>query len=268
MAQAVGQWFISLLALIFIPRIKAEQQVPDVLRCRRCKECQLTSYGGSISKDDGASMPSSASSSSFGPAVLGRPWDLIPSCQQCQGCNTHLESIKTGFKLYNRTFALEPPMSSSSTYVFQATTDLLPPGQRAVVKVFCVPPSDDTWSLLSAVDRIQACSARAYKRTQLVLALYHIGQDCGMTDLLPKMWVANVTGVIPGDGKASGRVISWLALWAERVQGLSLRSFLSASQLPPQLVMDTMHRKLNSTQVVLAAIFDLLTSQRDGHTKI
>jgi hypothetical protein len=33
-------------------------------------------------------------------------------------------------------------------------------------------------------------------------------------------------------------------------------------------VLDLMHHKLNKTQVVLAAIFDLLTSQCDRHAQV
>ena len=74
------------------------------------------------------------------------------------------------------------------------------------------------------------------------------------------MWVEKVNAVIPGIGFH----VRWFGLWMELADGISLENFLQKgvpSKVPIADVMDYLHNKLNRTQVVRGAIFDLLTSQ-------
>ena len=74
------------------------------------------------------------------------------------------------------------------------------------------------------------------------------------------MWVEKVNAVIPG----LGFHVRWFGLWMELADGISMENFLRKgmpSDVPPAVVLDFLHNKLNKTQVVRGAIFDLLTSQ-------
>ena len=74
------------------------------------------------------------------------------------------------------------------------------------------------------------------------------------------MWVEKVNAVIPGIGYH----VRWFGLWMELADGISLENFFhkgSPSLVPPYVVWDYLHNKLNKSQIVPATIFDLLTSQ-------
>ncbi len=82
-----------------------------------------------------------------------------------------------------------------------------------------------------------------------------------------QVWVDKVDAVMPEHGYH----IRWHGLWMEYVPGVSLESLLHRGvprRLPPPEVLDLLQNKLNKTQVVRAAIFDLLTSQCDRHSQV
>lgn len=56
----------------------------------------------------------------------------------------------------------------------------------------------------------------------------------------------------------------------EQADGISLENLvrLGTPMMHPNQLLDILHHKLNKTQVVLAAIFDLLTSQCDRHAQV
>lgn len=90
-----------------------------------------------------------------------------------------------------------------------------------------------------------------------------VAEECGLLDVLPAHWVAPVYSVLPG----SGYPITWDALWAELSPGVSLQNLVGAGAPPPAPgeLLNLLQRRVNSSDVVLAAIFDLLTSQCDRH---
>lgn len=79
-----------------------------------------------------------------------------------------------------------------------------------------------------------------------------------------------IDAVLP-DGPGKGYHIRWYGVWMEHVHGVSFENYLNKGlpfKLRPQEVLPMMHEQLNRTQVVHAAIFDLLTSQCDRHAQV
>lgn len=84
-------------------------------------------------------------------------------------------------------------------------------------------------------------------------------------DVLPAHWVGKLDGVLP----ASGYRINWDGLWAELSAGASLENVVHRGAPPavPAAVLDLLKRRLSKSDVISAAIFDLLTSQCDRHAQ-
>lgn len=74
-----------------------------------------------------------------------------------------------------------------------------------------------------------------------------MAKDCGLDSLLPRHWVAPVDGVLPG----SGFRVSWDALWADLVAGVSAENFVHGGKpgVKSEALLEFMQTKLNSTQV-------------------
>jgi len=45
-------------------------------------------------------------------------------------------------------------------------------------------------------------------------------RECGLTDIVPKLWVAPVNGVLPGNGFR----LNWLGLWSDVADGVSIEN--------------------------------------------
>lgn len=73
------------------------------------------------------------------------------------------------------------------------------------------------------------------------------------------------------DGPGKGYHIRWYGVWMEYMHGISFENYLNKGlpkKATPLEVIKMMHSQLNTTQVVMAAIFDLLTSQCDRHAQV
>lgn len=187
------------------------------------------------------------------------PKAKLPNCTVCYGCNTHLAPMDAESKFLGTVYANEK--GATSSWLFRATTNLTKSGV-AVVKVYCVPIPK------RAGGKVPTCSPiTVMKNMQLLVAIEKISQDCGLDDIIPKVWIDKVEGVIP----ELGYHIRWYGLWMEHVKGISLENFLHKGtpvRQPPSVVLDMFHNKMNKTQVVRSAIFDLLTSQCDRHAQV
>jgi hypothetical protein len=85
------------------------------------------------------------------------------------------------------------------------------------------------------------------QQLQIVLVLQRVASDCGMQSILPRHWVAPVDGVLPH----SGFRVSWDALWADLVVGVSAENFVHGGKpaVNSELLLEFMHSKLDSSQV-------------------
>ncbi|KAG2488207.1 hypothetical protein HYH03_013201 [Edaphochlamys debaryana] len=132
----------------------------------------------------------------------------------------------------------------------------------AVVKMPCLPLAKIKGNRPPGV-----CDAELIlQRVQHLIALDKLSCECGFTDIVPRVWLAPVRGVVPGIGYP----IDWWGLWMEYVEGVSLENFLYRGwprMLARRTQMEVFNNKLNKTRVYSAAIFDLLTSQCDRHAQ-
>ncbi|KAI8464996.1 MAG: hypothetical protein J3K34DRAFT_380094 [Monoraphidium minutum] len=131
---------------------------------------------------------------------------------------------------------------------------------EAAAKVWCVPlrkPGTATPPTCKP--------SRIRRQLQTVLAQQRVAEDCGLLDVLPAHWVGRVDGALPG----SGYRIAWDGLWAELSPGASLESlvFRGAPPAVPAAVLDLLQTRLSHSDVIQAAVFDLLTSQCDRHAQ-
>mmetsp|Transcript_5477 Transcript_5477/g.12120 ORF Transcript_5477/g.12120 Transcript_5477/m.12120 type:complete len:525 (+) Transcript_5477:133-1707(+) len=186
------------------------------------------------------------------------PKQSLPNCTRCYGCNTELSSMADQSQFFDRTFTNEK--GATSSWLFRATTNRTDSGM-AVAKVYCMPLPKRQGG------RVPTCAPDTIlKNMKLLLAIEKIREECGFEDLIPKIWVDQISAVVPD----LGYHIRWHGLWMEYADGVSLENFLhkgEPSRFPPPVILDLMHNKLNKTQVVRAAIFDLLTSQCDRHAQ-
>ena len=186
------------------------------------------------------------------------PKQKLPNCTECYGCNTKLAPMQSSSNFLDRTYAHEK--GATASFLFRATTNQTASG-GAVAKVYCVPVPKREGG------KYPTCApSTVLKNMRLLLAIQKLRDECGFEDLVPRVWVDRVDGVMPG----LGYHIRWHGLWMEYVHGVSLENILnkgSPSRLPPSVILNLMHNKLNKTQVIRAAIFDLLTSQCDRHSQ-
>lgn len=192
----------------------------------------------------------------FAPSAMDRtPKYRLPNCTECIGCNTELSLPNDKTTFLGSKFNVEH--GNTGNWLLHGSTPFTPSG-RAYLKVFCMPMTRRQGA------RPVSCNpSKVLYRMKLVQATTSIAQDCGLSGVLPKIWFSKVSGIIPG----LGFHVRWTALWMSEVPGISLEAFLSGGSDPPlplQQRIDLLNT-INGTQVVQAALFDLLTSQCDRH---
>ncbi|GLI65769.1 hypothetical protein VaNZ11_009364 [Volvox africanus] len=182
----------------------------------------------------------------------------LPVCDECYGCRQNLTLISESTVFLNNTYTSE--MGATSSWIFRTQTNVTRSGE-AVVKVYCLPVPKRVGGQPPTCNPL-----RIAEIMKLLMALDKLSQDCGFTDLIPRMWLAPVFGVLPGVGYP----IDWWGLWMEYVEGISLENFLYRGiprRLPLDTIADMFNNRLNKTRIVMGAIFDLLTSQCDRHAQ-
>ncbi|EFJ50201.1 hypothetical protein VOLCADRAFT_89086 [Volvox carteri f. nagariensis] len=131
-------------------------------------------------------------------------------------------------------------MASLPDWIFRTNTNMTPSGE-AVVKVYCIPISKRVTGSKPTCNPVRIAEIMRH-----LLALDKLSQDCGFT------------------------FYSWWGLWMEYVEGVSLENVLFKGvpkRLPLETIADLFNNRLNTTRVIRAAIFDLLTSQCDRHAQ-
>ncbi|KAG2497271.1 hypothetical protein HYH03_004855 [Edaphochlamys debaryana] len=182
----------------------------------------------------------------------------LPECQECYGCRHNLTLVAGETDFMGVKFTNEA--GATTSWIFKTNTNMTPSGE-AVVKMYCLPISKKVGG------KIPSCRpSRITEIMQHLMAIDKLSVDCGFTDLVPRMWLAPVRGVVPGVGYP----LDWWGLWMEYADGISMENFLNKGRPRPfarPFIADFMNNKLNRTRVVRAAIFDLLTSQCDRHAQ-
>ncbi|GMH46095.1 hypothetical protein BSKO_14059 [Bryopsis sp. KO-2023] len=226
----------------------------------------------------------------------------LPHCPICRGCLNALENVDQRVQAFNTTFVhksggssawyfytdvkcpgkMEVPQESIKK-LLEAPSPAEQPRAQAVVKMWCLPfdhqmrpdPYDPQVQDIrhfrgseimnkmhvrpTKRSREEYCNkAMPYEIVQKEISMMRIAEECGLSSILPKVWVAPVKAIMPG----TGYPIDMDALWQTRAPGVSLHN-LAHWSTKPEIVLETLNHRVNSSQVVMAAIFDLLTSQCD-----
>ncbi|GAX78973.1 hypothetical protein CEUSTIGMA_g6413.t1 [Chlamydomonas eustigma] len=162
--------------------------------------------------------------------------------------------MASGDMLFGSYYAHEP--GGSPSWLFQVRTNKTASGW-AVVKTWCVP-------VLKVKQRGYApCSPqKAFTQVKLLLAQQKLSRECGFNQIVPKLWIEPIHGIVPGHGFH----IDWLGLWFDIAEGVSVQNIQESGQPPmkPELMLDIFHT-INHTEIKLSALFDVLTSQCDRH---
>eukprot|EP00873_Tetraselmis_striata_P014908 jgi/Tetstr1/435172/TSEL_002628.t1 len=164
----------------------------------------------------------------------------LPECAECKGC-TNLVNRLEGMKQDIKGRHLQPTQGMSRARVYRVSSAHSDLGV-AIGKVMCLPFWKD--------GKLEPCSDEF--RSWLDTKLYPLAAA------QQRMWVENVTAVMPD----TGYVITEPMAMQEIARGGPLKSFHEA--LSMKLAISTL-KKVNSTEVILAALYDLLFSQEDRH---
>ncbi|GFH21239.1 uncharacterized protein HaLaN_18500 [Haematococcus lacustris] len=252
--RAVGVMIaLVLLGNVQLSRSNLEDALPHVDECSVCMSCHVDTSPAPMRLRTEDLLPEH-----FMPTDV-KEKQLKPFCEACKGCTHHLHILaRSGSKyIFNRTFHDEA--GASNNWLFTAATNLTASG-RAIVKVACIPVGK-----IPVQAHPQCLAELTVKFAKIYLALEKLVEECDLTDIIPKVWVQPISAVLP----EIGYHIRWHAIWMEQADGISLENLvrLGNPMMHPNDLLDIMHNRLNKTQVVKAAIFDLMTSQCDRHAQ-
>ncbi|GIL79952.1 hypothetical protein Vretimale_12814 [Volvox reticuliferus] len=241
----------SLCVVLALAGAAAQAAIPHVDDCALCFHCTADAKPPPV-------LPSDLVAANFQPQNVTHK-QTLPLCHHCRGCTTTLQihGSHGQKKLFNTWFRDE--VGASPSWLFVAPTDKTP-NKKAIVKVACIPVGKHARNKFA-----QCLPDLALKYAKVYLAIEKLAEECGLTDIVPKVWVDWVNAVIP----EVGYHIRWLGLWMEMVDGISLENLvrLGNPMMHPDDLLDILHNKVNHTQAIHAAIFDLLTSQNDRHAQ-
>eukprot|EP00210_Caulerpa_lentillifera_P006550 g6255.t1 len=182
----------------------------------------------------------------------------FPDCEVCWGCRHNLFKLpkrRTAFGLENA-FKVHRGMTESDVYQIQDPS--IDQDKFDVVKLWGVNSDNTSISTTKTKDIMQSI--------QLSLGIQRLVDECGLRDIVSNQWLAPVDGVIPKRGIR----VKWDGLWSDYAHGVSLKSFSDQALragMDPQKFEDFLNNKINSTEIKMAAILDLLSFQGDRHAK-
>uniref|UniRef100_A0A6S8IGF5 PI3K/PI4K catalytic domain-containing protein n=4 Tax=Dunaliella tertiolecta TaxID=3047 RepID=A0A6S8IGF5_DUNTE len=291
--RPLAGWFgLAALAIgTFALAAHPEGKVPHFSQCSRCTKCiasgQNTRHVFSAAGNE-SRLPEQLQPRQFAPSRSFYTSEHRPKCEVCSGCSMQLidisEAPPVDLAEYKLQFHSDPVTSSRTTWVMKAVPlpsdtpgkarkiSSKPPDderdQSALVKVFCVPRELGKTDLHKGHWASEnACSQDAYARTMLNIGLKRLSEDCGMGEMLPDVWADYVQGTLPvTNASKAGYTVDWMGCWNSFVPGVSVKHVLKTPPGATGLRKD-LHKRLNKTQVILGALFDVLTSQSDRHSK-
>lgn len=251
------------------------QELPHVDTCYFCHKCWYTKdrdpdarptatvlIGGTPEEDQGAT-----GAAKIVPGLQDwRAKKIKPNCTECWGCTTTLTPLKE-VQAFGHNFAVET--GASPDWLFHAEAhDTHSMGRRVIVKVFCL-PIDKTTGLM----KIKPCDTTevSVRGAQHLVALDRVTYECGMTDITIRTWLAPVNAIMSASShtEGSGLHIFWYGIWMERAPGLSLNqlAYIHRKDMVENVILTLLQEKMNKTQVVRAALYDLLIAQCDRHAQ-
>lgn len=184
---------------------------------------------------------------------------LKPNCSVCRGCNYELRDISSA-EVQFQNIHFTHGAGATSNWMFFASR----PGEdRATVKIFCI-PIDKRTSLAGRSRHLpmNECSSKtASDRLELLLIQQKMVEECGVQEIFPRVWVSRLSAVMP----RFGYHVRWYGVWMEEAKGITL--FALHTSRDKKLALRLFQQNLNKTQVLLGAIWDVLTAQCDRHSE-
>ncbi|KAG1668320.1 hypothetical protein FOA52_011217 [Chlamydomonas sp. UWO 241] len=247
-----------LLAAVLLasPQVRG---VPHVDECNCCEKCELDGEPPQLLKPDGREATVNPPIERFGP-LLQPPDPLakaaLPNCTECRGCNVLLSDIGgQAVKFADTGVSFQHGLGATNTRLFFASM----PGseQRFIIKVWCIPVS----KLRSVTGPVTCSVKQASERVEILLAQQALAEDCGITEITPRVWLAKLSGLMPG----LGYHVHWHGLVMEEARGITLHALNWGRHW--RLTLELMQEKLNRTRVQIGAVWDLLTAQCDRHAE-
>lgn len=247
------------------------EELPHISTCNFCQTCYVKAADrpeSSVSSRralDALQAPSKRVFLEVDGAFAPTPEEIEAksrklNCTECYGCSTYIQPLSGGKTAFGVNWKVDK--GASPEWLFYADLpDTKRTAQRAIVKVWCMPIDKvrGTWRW-KCQDEQEPLAA-----TQFLLAQQRVIQECGLSDVTVKVWVAPVNAVVPNIGFH----IWWSGLWMEVAEGISVNrlAFVNKKLLSQQNVLTLLQEKLNKTLIVRAAMYDLLTSQCDRHSQ-
>ncbi|KAG1655370.1 hypothetical protein FOA52_012097 [Chlamydomonas sp. UWO 241] len=221
---------------------------------------------GPLPEEENASLPPALRASSYQPHANGSAvQNRLPNCTVCRGCNTHLIKPPSLLRdegalvtVLNTSFKMD--RGKTNAWLFCASTNVTSSGE-AVVKVYCLPLEKYPGATIPT----RCPTHHVLRNARVLLSIQKVVDECGFNDIVPRLWVDKVNAPVPGHGYH----VDWHGLWQEVASGVSMFNSLwrgEPERVPRATIMQHYNDKLSKTQVVRAAIFDLLTSQCDRHS--
>eukprot|EP00210_Caulerpa_lentillifera_P007684 g7335.t1 len=204
--------------------------------------------------------PSRSVLSALSDIRLGQFFDKsrYPDCEWCWGCFhniTRLPQRRTAFGLEN---GFEVIRGDTAAQIYQIQDPALHGDEIFLVKL---------WGINNEHKSLSENQLDKFSRSvKLSLGIQQLVDECGLRDIVANVWLAPVDGVVP----IFGVRVKWDGLWSEYASGVSVSSFEDdalANGMDPNLFQTLLNEKLNSSQIVNAAILDLLSCQGDRHTQ-
>eukprot|EP00798_Chlamydomonas_sp_ICE-L_P025794 gene25794-11467_t len=114
----------------------------------------------------------------------------LQDCPICWGCKHTLEFMASGVVQSGSYYSHE--VGGSPSWLFRVRTNKTSSGW-AVVKTWCVP-------VMKVKQRgYSPCSPkRTYAQMKILMAQELDSEDCGFGDIVPKLWIKPINGVVPG----------------------------------------------------------------------
>jgi len=182
----------------------------------------------------------------------------LQNCTKCQGCTGMINELET-MPVEFKGSKLTPTPGRSRSIVYRVSSEKARHGV-SIGKVLCLPFSKE---VRGEKEKVEPCDDKfrnflQEKQYPIIEAAAHISAECGLDAVAPHSWIENVTAIMPG----TGYVIEAEMLLQDVVKGVSLNSLhRHLSDLDGEKLLAS----INSTTVVLSAIYDLLLTSEDRH---
>uniref|UniRef100_A0A061QN44 PI3K/PI4K catalytic domain-containing protein n=1 Tax=Tetraselmis sp. GSL018 TaxID=582737 RepID=A0A061QN44_9CHLO len=253
---------------------KRKEKLPHASTCNFCGKCALVDSAENAALNNGQlggsvpflSMQTSTQRNDDEAWKQYARWlderSALANCTKCRGCTSILNDLKT-VPIQFKGHKLKPLDGRSRSFVYRASSERAANG-LAIAKTFCLPFSKTLhWRGKPDVEKLEPCDEEF--KVNLSTSFYpkivtaaKIVRDCGFSDVVPNSWIEFITAAVPG----TGYVVESDMIMQDAVEGVSLNAVhRRLSNMDGEKLLSG----INSTHIVLSAIYDLLLTSEDRH---